>query len=106
LSEEPRAPEVAGRLVEMATTAPAGRAPDMGGPQVRGAQDLARSYLRASGRHRLMLPVRLPGAVFRGYRRGGQLAPERAVGRVTFEEFLARRIPAGRSGAAPTPRRQ
>jgi hypothetical protein len=50
--------------------------------------------------------VRLPGAVFRGYRQGGHLAPERAVGRVTFEEFLAERIPQSRSGAAPTPRRQ
>jgi hypothetical protein len=80
--------------------------PDMGGPQVRSAQDLAWAYLRASGHHRLVLPVRLPGAVFRGYRQGDHLAPERAVGRVTFEEFLAERIPASRSGAAPTSRRQ
>jgi uncharacterized protein YbjT (DUF2867 family) len=98
--------EVAGRLVELATTARAGRVPDMGGPQVRSARDLARAYLRASGRHRLVLPVRLPSAVFRGYRQGGHLAPERAVGRATFEEFLAERIPARRSGAAPTSRRQ
>jgi uncharacterized protein YbjT (DUF2867 family) len=98
--------EVAGRLVELATTARAGRVPDMGGPQVRSARDLARAYLRASGRHRLVLPVRLPGAVFRGYRHGGHLAPERAVGQVTFEEFLAERIPQSRSGAAPTSRRQ
>jgi uncharacterized protein YbjT (DUF2867 family) len=99
--------EVAARLVELATTAaPAGRVPDLGGPQVRGARDLARAYLRASGRHRLMLPVRLPGAVFGGYRQGGHLAPERAVGRVTFEEFLAERLPASRSGAAATSRRR
>jgi hypothetical protein len=78
----------------------------MGGPQVRSTQDLARAYLRASGRHRLVLPVRLPGAVFDGYRRGGHLAPERAVGRRTFEEFLAERIPARRLGAGATSRRQ
>lgn len=69
-------------------------------------RDLARAYLRASGRHRLVLPVQLPGAVFRGYRRGDHLAPERAVGRVTFEECLAERIPQSRFGAAPTSRRQ
>jgi hypothetical protein len=72
--------------------------PDIGGPQVRSAQDLAGAYLRASGRHRLVLPARLPGAVFPGYRQGGHLAPERAVGQVTFEEFLAERIPASRLG--------
>jgi uncharacterized protein YbjT (DUF2867 family) len=98
--------EVAGRLVELATAGRAGRVPDMGGPQVRTTRDLAHAYLRASDRHRLVLPVRLPGAVFRGYRRGGHLAPERAVGRVTFEEFLAERPPVRRSGAAPTLRRR
>jgi uncharacterized protein YbjT (DUF2867 family) len=99
--------EVAARLVELATTAaPAGRVPDLGGPQVRRARDLARAYLRASGRHRRVLPVRLPGAVFRGYRQGSHLTPARAVGRVTFEEFLAERLPAGRSGAAATSRRR
>jgi uncharacterized protein YbjT (DUF2867 family) len=97
--------EVASRLVQLATAAPGGRVPDMGGPQVRGLWDLARAYLRASGRRRLVLPVRLPGAVFRGYRQGGHLALERAVGQVTFEEFLAGRFPATSSGAAPTSRR-
>jgi hypothetical protein len=48
-----------------------------------------------------VLPVRLPGAVFAGYRRGGHLTLDRAVGRRTWEEFLAdqvgrrRRSPAG-----------
>jgi hypothetical protein len=32
-------------------------------------------------------------AVFRDYRQSGHLAPERAVGRVTFEQFLARAHP-------------
>jgi uncharacterized protein YbjT (DUF2867 family) len=88
--------EVAGRLAELATGPAAGRVPDMGGPEVRAAADLARSYLEASGRHRRVLPVRLPGAAFAGYRRGGHLAPEHAVGRVTFTEFLA-----GRFGSGP-----
>jgi uncharacterized protein YbjT (DUF2867 family) len=84
--------EVARHLVEFATGTPAGRAPDIGGPQVRSTRDLARSYLEASGRHRPVLPVRFPGPVFSGYRRGGQLTPDRAVGRITFEECLAERI--------------
>jgi uncharacterized protein YbjT (DUF2867 family) len=84
--------EVAVRLAELATGPAAGRVPDMGGPEVRGAASLALSYLAARGRDRPVVPVRLPGAVFAGYRRGVQLAPDHAVGRVTFEEFLAERF--------------
>jgi hypothetical protein len=40
----------------------------------------------------VVVPVRLPGAVLAGYRRGDHLAPDYAVGRVTFEEFLAERF--------------
>jgi hypothetical protein len=36
-----------------------------------------------------VLPVRLPGAIGAGYRAGGQLSPEHADGRITFEEYLA-----------------
>ena len=81
--------EVAGRLVELATDAPAGRVPDIGGPEARHTGELARTYLRSVGRRRLVLPVRLPGKVFRGYQQGGHLTPDRAVGRITFEEYLA-----------------
>lgn len=81
--------EVGERLAVLALGPPAGRAPDLGGPQVRSMADLARAYLRATGRRRRVVPVRLPGKVFRGYRRGGHLAPEHATGRITFEEYLA-----------------
>jgi uncharacterized protein YbjT (DUF2867 family) len=84
--------EVAARLAELTTGPAAGRVPDMGGPEVRGAASLALSYLAARGRDRPVVPVRLPGAVFAGYRRGAHLAPDHAVGQVTFEEFLAERL--------------
>jgi len=42
--------------------------------------------------------VWLPGAAAAGFRRGGHLAPDNAAGRVTFEEFLDRRLGAGGSG--------
>lgn len=90
------AAEAGARLAELAAGPPAGRVPDMGGPQVRDVRDLARAYLRASGRRRPVVPVRLPGAVAAGYRRGWHLTPDRAVGRRTFEEFLAGVPAAGR----------
>jgi uncharacterized protein YbjT (DUF2867 family) len=92
--------EVAGRLAGLAAGPAAGRVPDMGGPEIRSAADLARSYLGARGLRRPVLPVLLPGAAFAGVRRGGLLAPDHAVGRVTFERFLAARLPAG-DGTTP-----
>ncbi|MGH3439965.1 MAG: SDR family oxidoreductase [Sciscionella sp.] len=81
--------EVARRLVELTDGQPPGRVPDIGGPQVRTCRELAESYLRASGRRRLLVPIRLPGKAYRGFTRGGNLAPEHAVAGGTFEEFLA-----------------
>ncbi|MFI9580646.1 SDR family oxidoreductase [Streptomyces sp. NPDC052236] len=88
--------EVAERLAELAQGAPAGRVPDLAGPEVRHARALADATLRAAGRHRLLVPLRLPGKTFRGFRSGGHLAPDRAVGKVTYEQYLAARARAGR----------
>ncbi|MBQ1079921.1 SDR family oxidoreductase [Nocardiopsis sp. B62] len=82
--------EVALRLVRLAQQEPSGRVPDLGGPRVESFHDLARAYLDATGASRRLLPVRLPGATFAAFRAGGHLAPEHAVGRTTFAEFLAR----------------
>jgi uncharacterized protein YbjT (DUF2867 family) len=90
--------EVATRLARLAGQPPAGRVPDMGGPQVRTSRDLAGRYLRASGRRRRVLPVWLPGRAFTGLRRGGLLAPGHATGTITFDEFLAARFSSRRPG--------
>ena len=92
--------EVADRLVELATGTPVGRAADIAGPEIRPVAELVRAYLRARGLRRAVLPVRLPGKAFRAYRQGGHLAPDHAVGRITFHEFLAERVrPAGAEGS-------
>jgi uncharacterized protein YbjT (DUF2867 family) len=92
------ADEVAARLVELTLGEPSGRVPDMGGPRVYEMKDLVRSYLRANKRRRLILPERLPGKAARAFRDGVNLAPDRAVGRRTWEEFLAERL--GKRSAA------
>lgn len=84
--------EVAARLVELTLGTPSGRVPDMGGPRAYSAADLLRGYLRAAQRRRLIVPVRLPGGAARAFRAGANLAPEQAVGRRTWEEFLADRV--------------
>jgi uncharacterized protein YbjT (DUF2867 family) len=84
--------EVATRLVELALGQPSGLVPDIAGPRVYGMDDLLRSYLRASDRRRLIMPVRLPGRAYRAVRAGANIAPERAVGHRTWEDFLATRL--------------
>lgn len=86
------ASEVATRLVELALGAPAGRVPDVAGPQVHGFGDLLRSYLDARGLRRWLTPMPLPGAAARAFRAGANLAPDRAVGRLTWEAFLASKL--------------
>ena len=84
------ADEVAARLVELTLGEPVGMVPDMGGPRVYGAAELLRSYLRATKRRRRpIVPVWVPGEAARVFRAGANLAPERAVGHRTWEEFVA-----------------
>ena len=94
--------EVAGRLVELTLGPPAGLVPDMGGPRVYAMADLLRGYLRARGKHRMMVPLRIPGKAARAFRAGANLAPERAVGHRTWEDFLAERVSSpGDSSSGP-----
>jgi uncharacterized protein YbjT (DUF2867 family) len=86
------ADEVAARLVELALSEPAGLVPDLAGPRVYSTADLIRGYLRAIHRRRPILPVMLPGRAARAVRAGANLAPERAVGKRTWEEFLAEQV--------------
>ena len=87
--------DVGARLAELALGEPLGRAPDLGGPAVRGIDDLAQMYLGAVGVRRRLVHVRFPGAVARAYAAGGHLAPDRRAGTITFERFLADQAAAG-----------
>lgn len=79
----------ADRLVELAAGPPLGRAPDLGGPEVRRLTELAGEFLASTGRRRVVLPVRLPGAAFAGYRRGEHLTPGDRSDGPTFADQLA-----------------
>lgn len=95
--------EVAARMVELALGEPAGLVEDFAGPQVYGFKELLRGYLRAAGKRRPVVSVRLPGRAARAFRDGANVTPERAVGRRTWEEFLDQRSghsPAGGRGRA------
>jgi len=84
--------EVAARLVDLALGEPAGRVPDLGGPRTYPVADLLRGYLSAAHRHRVLVPLRMPGSAARAIRAGANLAPDQEIGRRTWEEFLAERV--------------
>ena len=86
------ATEVAERLAELALGEPSGLVPDLAGPKIYTMAELVKSYLSAVGKHRPLVPVHIPGQAARAIRAGANLAPDRAVGKRTWEEFLAGRI--------------
>jgi uncharacterized protein YbjT (DUF2867 family) len=83
------ADEVAGVLVELTLAPPAGQAPDMAGPKIYDAEYLLRTYLDAVGKRRAIIRIGTPGAAAAAVKAGANLAPDRAVGKRTWEEFLA-----------------
>jgi hypothetical protein len=55
---------------------------------VRDVADLARTWLHANHRSRLVLPIRLPGRLASAFRNGWNCVPDRADGSITFEDFV------------------
>jgi uncharacterized protein YbjT (DUF2867 family) len=84
--------EVADRLVTLALAGPAGRVPDVAGPEIRTLADLTRAYLTATGGAKRIIEVPLPGKVARSFRAGAQVAPQLAWGTITWEESLRREL--------------
>lgn len=83
--------DVATRLACLADGAPAGRAPDIGGPEVHELRALAVQYQRARGGRRPVVPIRLPGAAVRAVRAGANLVPGNAMAGTTFTAYLTER---------------
>ncbi|PZS33238.1 MAG: 3-beta hydroxysteroid dehydrogenase [Pseudonocardiales bacterium] len=84
------ASEVGAVLADLAVGPPAGRAPDLGGPEAHTLADLARRLFTARGQRVRVVPVRLPGAAGRAMATGGLLpGPGARLGKQTFDEWLA-----------------
>lgn len=81
--------EVAARLAELSLGGPAGRVTDLAGPRTYTLEELQRSYLTAVGKHRVRLPIRVPGKLGKAYRSGANLTIGAPTGTDTWEDFLA-----------------
>ena len=84
--------DVAERLAELAEGPPAGRVPDLGGPEQLTFPTLARAWKHAKHSRRPVLPIRLPGKAFRAYATGAALLPTGRPGPHTFEDYLTERF--------------
>lgn len=80
--------EVAARLVALAQGAPVGEAPELGGPRTYSADDLARTWLRAAGKKRRVVALRLPGKTAAAFRTGALTTSAPDPGTHTWEEYL------------------
>lgn len=84
--------DVAMRLAELVTAGPAGRVPDIGGPEQLPAGELARQWADAASLRRRIVPVSFPGRTFAALAEGRNLVPGAPpYGTKTFAEHLASR---------------
>ncbi|WP_052351940.1 SDR family oxidoreductase [Deinococcus pimensis] len=82
------AQDLAERLAHAALQPPAGRLPDLAGPEIRSLDSLARDWLRATGNRKVTLSVPLPIPMFRAMRGGHVTSPTALrVGR-TWQAWL------------------
>lgn len=84
------AEEYAAELVRLVEAGPAGRAPDTGGPEVIEQPEIVRTWLQTRGKRRLTLRLPTVGKIARAIKDGAQICPGRAVGTVTWIDYLAR----------------
>jgi uncharacterized protein YbjT (DUF2867 family) len=97
------ASEVAEALVRCVTAGPAGRLPDMGGPQVLRGGELARMWLESRQLKRLVVPLPLPGKVSQSIRRGYNTCPQHRQGQITWAQWLQRKYGVNAAHSAVNP---
>ncbi|MFC9687381.1 SDR family oxidoreductase [Kribbella sp. NPDC056951] len=80
--------DIAARLTELVADPIPGRAADIGGPESVSIPDLARTWKAARNSRRPVVPLRIPGKIFRAYTAGSALVPGPPYGTITFADYL------------------
>jgi uncharacterized protein YbjT (DUF2867 family) len=83
--------DVAGRLVDAVHAGPAGQVLEFGGPEVFGPEQSTQQWLEATGRHKRLLRVRLPGQLGAAFRAGHLTTSQHPTGPITWRDYLAER---------------
>jgi uncharacterized protein YbjT (DUF2867 family) len=80
--------EVAARFKELILGPPQGLVANLAGPEIHSMRELVSIYLRARRRQRPLIDVRLPGSAAASLRRGVNVDPMHAAGRVTWRQAV------------------
>jgi uncharacterized protein YbjT (DUF2867 family) len=80
--------EAAERMAECVAAGPAGRLPDIGGPEVLTLGAMARAWIGARARQRRIIHLPLPGGFATALRQGRNTCPDQRYGRITWTEWL------------------
>jgi len=83
--------EVADRMVEYSAKDPAGRLPDIGGPEVLTFGEMARAWQKATGDRKPLVNLPMPGAMAAAFRAAYNCTPEHAEGKLTWAQWLERK---------------
>ncbi len=84
--------EVADHMVASLAKGAAGRLPDIGGPKVQTAKEIARVWLKASGRRLITVSIPARGGLS-DMAKGYLTCPDHAIGEITWEQWLRARYP-------------
>jgi uncharacterized protein YbjT (DUF2867 family) len=82
--------EVADHMVATLASGPSSRLPDIGGPKVQTASEIARAWLKATRRRLIRVPVPAMGPLG-GFAKGYNCCPENAIGTITWEQWLEKK---------------
>lgn len=80
--------EVAGRMADLVEAGPGGRVEDIGGPEVLEAGDMARSWAKARGQRKIILPMPAFGKIADGFKKGLNCTPDNKYGKITWQQYL------------------
>ena len=80
--------DLAERLADLVDAGPAGRAEDLGGPEVLALRDLVAARRAATSRRTLLIPGPTLGPL-RALDAGHHLCPDHARGKVTWQQWLS-----------------
>jgi len=80
--------DLAERLADLVDAGPAGRAEDLGGPEVLALRDLVAARRAATSRRTLLIPVPALGPL-RALDAGHHLCPDHDRGKVTWQQWLS-----------------
>jgi uncharacterized protein YbjT (DUF2867 family) len=80
--------EVADELVKLALGQPAGRVPDMGGPEVLSIGQMLPQWLAAKGERRLIIPIPAMGKFMQALSKGYNTCPDHRQGKMTWAQWV------------------